>query len=353
MKSMSSDKILVVEDEWVVADHICRNLQDFGYTVCSTASTGDEARRKVKEHRPDLILMDIVLKGKMDGIEAADWITSQFDIPVIYLTAYTNQEYIERAKQTKPFGYLVKPIKGNELHTNIAMALHKHRVDKEIKGYLDLQELEERVEERTVDYQIINQALEQEIVGHKQAESQLEVALKARRESEQKYRDLSIIDELTQLYNSRHFYQQLKMEINRLDRHEHPLTLLLLDLDDFKSFNDTYGHIKGDQVLSRLGQVIKRCLRKADSAYRYGGEEFTIILPMTKSEEGIVTAERIKEELKKENFSPSLDKQVYLTVSTGVAQYRKQEDIKTFINRVDHLMYQAKKNGRDRICPES
>jgi len=134
---MSREKIMVVEDEWVVADQLCKNLKDLGYTVCSTASTGDEALGKVEEHRPDLILMDIVLKGKMDGIETAGRITSQFDIPVIYLTAYANQEYIERAKQTNPFGYLVKPFKSNELHTNIEMALHKHRVDKEIKGYLD------------------------------------------------------------------------------------------------------------------------------------------------------------------------------------------------------------------------
>ncbi len=134
---MSREKIMVVEDEWVVADQLCKNLKDLGYTVCSTASTGDEALGKVEEHRPDLILVDIVLKGKMDGIETAGRITSQFDIPVIYLTAYANQEYIERAKQTNPFGYLVKPFKSNELHTNIEMALHKHRVDKEIKGYLD------------------------------------------------------------------------------------------------------------------------------------------------------------------------------------------------------------------------
>jgi HD-GYP domain-containing protein (c-di-GMP phosphodiesterase class II) len=80
--------------------------------------------------------MDIVLKSKMDGIEAAERITSQLDIPVIYLTAYTNQEYIERAKQTKPFGYMVKPFKQKELYANIEMALHKHRLDKEIKDYL-------------------------------------------------------------------------------------------------------------------------------------------------------------------------------------------------------------------------
>ncbi|KUG23198.1 sensory transduction regulatory protein [hydrocarbon metagenome] len=131
------DKIMVVEDEWIVADQLCNNLKELGYMVCATASTGDEAIRNVKENNPDLILMDIVLKNKMDGIEAAEQITSQFSIPVIYLTSYTNREYIERAKQTKPFGYLVKPFKQGELYANIEMALHKHRLEKEIKEYLE------------------------------------------------------------------------------------------------------------------------------------------------------------------------------------------------------------------------
>jgi len=122
---------MVVEDEWVVADQLCRELKDLGYTVCSTASTGYEALSKVEADRPDLILMDIVLKGRMDGIEAAERITSQFNIPVLYLTAHTNQEYIERAKQTNPFGYLVKPYNQKELYATIEMALHKHRADKE------------------------------------------------------------------------------------------------------------------------------------------------------------------------------------------------------------------------------
>jgi len=103
------------------------------------------------------------------------------------------------------------------------------------------------------------------------------------RKSEQKYLELSTIDDLTQLYNSRHFYAQLENEIERSNRYEQPFTLMMMDLDKFKMFNDTYGHVEGDYVLSRVGQVIKLCLREIDSAYRYGGEEFTIILPMTAS----------------------------------------------------------------------
>ena len=162
-----------------------------------------------------------------------------------------------------------------------------------------------------------------------------------------------MIDDLTQLYNSRHFYVQLKSETERSNRYGQPLTLLLLDLDKFKKFNDKYGHVEGDYVLSQLGQVINRCLRDPDSAYRYGGEEFTIMLPMTTGNEGIVTAKRIQTELRKEAFSPVLDQNIYMTVSIGLAQYKPKEEMKAFVHRVDQLMYQAKKDGRDRICPES
>jgi len=175
------------------------------------------------------------------------------------------------------------------------------------------------------------------------------------KDSEKRYRELSIIDGLTQLYNSRYFYHQLKLEIDRVNRYEEqPLTLLLLDLDDFKQFNDTYGHVEGDQVLSRLGQVVKRCLRQTDSAYRYGGEEFTIILPMTTSKDAVITAERIRAEFKKETFSPAPGQgNVHVTVSIGLGQYKPQEDTKVFVNRVDQLMYLAKKNGKDRVCSET
>jgi diguanylate cyclase (GGDEF)-like protein/PAS domain S-box-containing protein len=185
-----------------------------------------------------------------------------------------------------------------------------------------------------------------EITGRKQAEEALRI-------SEQRYRELSIIDDLSQLYNSRHFYAQLEIEIERSNRYLQSLTLLLLDIDKFKDFNDAYGHIEGDQVLTRIGRVIKRCLRYPDSAYRYGGDEFTIMLPMATSEDGMITAKRIQTELRKEDFSPVSGQEVYMTVSIGLAQYKPKEEMKAFVKRVDKLMYQAKKEGRDRICPES
>jgi len=172
-------------------------------------------------------------------------------------------------------------------------------------------------------------------------------------ESEQRYRELSIIDDLTQLYNSRHFHARLKQEIERSNRYGHPLTLLLMDIDKFKNFNDTYGHVEGDFVLSRLGHLIKRCLRETDSAYRYGGEEFTVILPMTRCEEGIVIAKRILSEFWEEAFSPATGPKVHMTASIGISQYKPCEDIKVFVQRVDQLMYKVKQTERGRICSEN
>jgi diguanylate cyclase (GGDEF)-like protein/PAS domain S-box-containing protein len=176
---------------------------------------------------------------------------------------------------------------------------------------------------------------------------------RALKESRRKYQQLSIIDELTQLYNARYFFKQLAMEVEKTARYGNPLSLMFLDLDDFKQFNDTYGHIEGDKVLKRMGQVIKRCLRKTDLAFRYGGEEFAVIMPMTTAGDGGIAAERIRTEFKKEDFSPAEGVRVHMTVSIGVAEYARQFDIKGFLGQVDSLMYQAKKQGKDATCTSS
>jgi diguanylate cyclase (GGDEF)-like protein len=178
-------------------------------------------------------------------------------------------------------------------------------------------------------------------------------AEEALKKSENRYRELSIVDGLTGLFNTRYFYHQIRMEMDRANRYGHPLTMLLIDLDDFKQFNDAYGHLEGDQVLLQFGNVVRRCLRQTDTAYRYGGEEFTILLPMTTHGDGSVIAERIRTEFKLEHFSPTPGDDVHLTVSIGLAQYSGQEEIKSFVHRADRLMYQAKKIGKDRICCDS
>jgi len=126
-------QILVVEDESIVAEHIRRSLINMGYSVPSVASSGPEAIKEVEDKSPDMVLMDIVLKGEMDGIETAMQIRSRFNIPVVYLTAYSDEKILERAKITEPYGYVIKPFNERDLHTNIEIALYKHMMEKKLK----------------------------------------------------------------------------------------------------------------------------------------------------------------------------------------------------------------------------
>ncbi|MFH1019427.1 MAG: diguanylate cyclase [Pseudomonadota bacterium] len=173
-------------------------------------------------------------------------------------------------------------------------------------------------------------------------------AEKALAESERRYKELSLVDELTRLFNKRYFNTQLELEVERANRHGHPLSLLLLDIDNFKHHNDTYGHADGDRVLARLGQVIAESLRVNDVPCRYGGEEFTIILPVTSGEQAIVVTERIRTRFAGEIFQPTPRETVRKTVSIGVTQYRAGESGQSLLERADQNMYEAKQSGKNR-----
>lgn len=129
----ATTKILVVEDEAIVAESLRIKLKKMGYIVISTASSGDEAIKKTVEYLPDLVLMDIVLKGEIDGIEAARQIRTNFNIPVIYITAYSDEKTLLRAKITEPFGYIIKPFKERELQIAIEISLFKYDMEMKIK----------------------------------------------------------------------------------------------------------------------------------------------------------------------------------------------------------------------------
>jgi len=129
---MANTKIMVVEDDALVAAHLERTLQQMGYEVAATLATGEEAVGRAGELRPDLVLMDIKLRDKMTGIEAAALLHSCWDIPVVYLTAYADESILQQAKVTEPYGYLAKPVRDKELHATIEMALYKHRTDRRL-----------------------------------------------------------------------------------------------------------------------------------------------------------------------------------------------------------------------------
>jgi PAS domain S-box-containing protein len=132
-KDMAKAQVLIVEDESIVAEDIQRSLQSLGYAVSGVASSGYEGIRKAEENGPDLVLMDVVLRGEMDGIEAANQISSRLNIPIVYLTAYADEKTLERAKITEPFGYIIKPFEDRDLYTTIEMALYKHGMEKKLR----------------------------------------------------------------------------------------------------------------------------------------------------------------------------------------------------------------------------
>jgi len=134
---MSKARIMIVEDEWTIAEEIKMVLQSFEYTVTSMSSSGEEAIQNAEKDKPDLVLMDIVLEGEMDGIQAANEIRNRYDIPIIYLTAYTDDKILERASITGPFGYIVKPFVNEDLKISIEIAIYKYRIEKERKRLIE------------------------------------------------------------------------------------------------------------------------------------------------------------------------------------------------------------------------
>jgi signal transduction histidine kinase len=144
---MGKAQVMVVEDEGVVALLLEKKLIELGYDVPAVVASGEEAIRQALASRPDIILMDIMLKGTTDGIAAVSRIRDDLDVPVVYLTAYSDSKTIERAKATRPFSYLIKPFEERELFATIEMAIYKHGVEKELKRHRD--HLQELVDEKT------------------------------------------------------------------------------------------------------------------------------------------------------------------------------------------------------------
>jgi len=165
----------------------------------------------------------------------------------------------------------------------------------------------------------------------------------------QEVKRLAIRDGLTGLYNYRHFWEMLAREVEVSRRYGRPLSLLFLDIDDFKAINDTLGHPQGDVVLKSLAAYLERSARHADVVCRYGGEEFVVLLPQTSLEQAGVLAERLRLGISQNPIDLAKSKQ-RITVSIGMAQLGPQMDGEALVKAADNALYRAKQAGKNRVC---
>jgi len=208
------------------------------------------------------------------------------------------------------------------------------------------------IQEANDELRRLNFSYEQIVLELRQAKQNAETLAINLKQANDKLRELAIRDELTGLYNHRHFQDQLEYEIKRSARHEHNLSLLLLDIDFFKKINDTHGHPTGDYVLKDIAALMSGLVRNCDVVARYGGEEFGIILPETNSIGAKVLAQRVRRGIEQHSFRYK-KLEISVTVSIGLASNDMTEepmDRTELISRSDQALYKAKRDGRNRVA---
>lgn len=293
----SEVRVLVVDDDTGVRKALCSLLESMSYATAGAAD-GLEAIEKLQEEHFDLVLLDLLLPN-MKGEETFEKIKVMCDrIPVIIITAHGSIESSVELLRNGAVDYLTKPINLKEFRIRVRRALE-----------------------------------------------------------EQRLKELAITDVKTQLYNYQYFELKMEDEVRRAKRYKHSLSLIMLDLDDFKDCNDTYGHLAGDAVLREMGSLLKTLVRECDIPCRFGGEEFSIILPETDLTQALKVAERIRLRIQHHRFGDDsggiLQK---ITISAGVTTLDPLSDgsdgfdVNLVIRHADKALYEAKRMGKNKAC---
>lgn len=429
-------KIFVVEDEVIISKDIQRSLKKLGYEVVGSAVSGAGALEKLAacsaEQMPALVMMDIHIKGDMDGIETAALVRERFHVPVIYLTAYADGPTLERAKQTEPFGYLLKPFEERELSTAIEMGLYKHRAERELQQSQELlfatlrsigdaviaADTGERVtfinpvacaltgwnEAEALGQTLssvfrlaggsaarlpIERALNGQTDGVAALEAMTSMTLLRRnglslpidghvtplrdsaaqitgvvatfrdvtqtRALEERLVHQAFHDALTGLPNRalfsnrlRHTLSQVQARVQR-SKEQGCIAVLFIDLDNFKWVNDSLGHETGDNLLIEVAERLTSCLRGIDTASRFGGDEFTILVDHVENPRyAMGIADRIVQTLGEPFFLSG--QTLYSSPSIGIAYSQSgQETPEELVRNADTAMYDAKRRGKARV----
>ena len=298
-----TSKILVVDDDPSTLRLTVESLDGFGYQI-ETAVDGVQAVEKVRTDPPDLLLLDVMMP-KMNGLEVCRIVKSSSEtfIPIILLTVKGDVDSKVTGLKLGADDYLAKPFSPLELQARVTSMLR-------------IKALQDKINAKRHELEA-----------------------------------LSVTDELTGLLNHRAMQQRLRDEFLRAQRYNEPLSVLMIDVDNFKKINDTHGHLYGDRVLERLGGVLKRAVREIDIVARYGGDEFLLILPQTHFSGSLSVADRIWRSAAAEPLMAKKDV-INMTVSVGVSFFPNKNvtTVEELVGFADQALYQAKREGRNRVC---
>ena len=293
--------ILIVEDSLESAQLMEYELLDEGFEV-SIANSGEQCLDLAVTTMPDLILLDMYMPG-MNGLETLEKLKRLAEIaniPVIMVSASEATQDVIRALDLGASDYVIKPVVFQVLAARMRSALRL-----------------------------------------KQATEQLESA-------NRDLKRLATTDPLTKLSNRGYFFSLAKAEFSKAQRHKRPLSIIMLDVDNFKSINDTYGHAAGDAALSSLSKTLTKAIRDSDIVGRVGGEEFAVCCPDADLNGALAISERIRKDCEAQLLHYG-DHNFRFTVSLGVTSTTNYElSLNELINKADRLLYHAKHNGKNR-----
>lgn len=292
-------RILVVDDDESDRHMLTELLEIKSFCPTATDSAGN-ALKLLENVTFDLVLSDLLMP-RMDGIALTKKIKEMgLDVPVVVMTGYASIESAVESMKAGASDFITKPFNIDQITIVINRTLENKK----------LQQL----------------AQEREYFEH-----------------------LSNTDGLTELYNHRYFHNILLIEIERERRYKRPLSLMMIDIDDFKSYNDTHGHLVGDLVLQQIGSLIKKSTRGCDYVARYGGEEFAVILPETSKQEAMIVAERIRTSIAEYPFTTTTGTSLgNVTVTIGLSSFPDDaQDRMGLIDKADQNLYQGKAAGKN------
>ncbi len=288
---MPKPKLLIVDDDIAVCDTLAETLNEHGYD-CTIETHGLRVLSRLQTELFDGVLLNLVMP-EIAGLDLLQRIKEPFpDLPVVIITGFGSIETAVECMRAGASDFVTKPI--------------------------DLPVLDIRIKKA---------------IEHEQT------------------RRLAYTDGLTSLANYRWFHTRLQQEIERADRYRRPLSLIMLDIDYFKAYNDTHGHPQGNTILAQVAKLLKQTSRSSDMVARYGGEEFALILPETDQSSAAALGNRLREEIEQFQFAGEehLPSKI-LTISVGIATHNRYGDKETLIAAADAELYRAKREGRNRVC---